>query len=670
MIELRATLDYETRSRRKLEQCGAIEYAKDPSTSIFCLGWKINDGIEHIWIPELSQMPEELWWAFYHGILVAHSAGFERAITKWCLPRYIQYGTISKAQANWISRIPINRWRCTAAKAAASSLPRSLEDGAKILKLKTQKDMVGSKLIKKYSKPRKPTKNNPNHWWCDPSDLQKIYSYCKVDLRAEYEMDQALPDLSPHEQRVWELDQKINDRGVLIDIPTVKLILTMIDEEMKRINHIIQSISKGKIETANQVKLILKWVNKHGGKVANLQAPTIRDRLAEEDIPSMARVMLECRQSGSKTSTGKYIAMLRAVGKDHRARELLLYNGAVPTARWSGKRVQPHNFARPTVKNFNMDEAIECIKQGLHAVRMKYGDTNVMDVLVSAARGMLIASPGKELYCADFAAVEARLAFWFADHKEGIEAFRNGGKLYEEMAAEAFDMEVEDIHKDSLERFVGKESVLGCQFGMGPPKFMSQCHKKGKKQVTLEIADKVVSAYRRKHHPVPEMWGNLETAAIQAIQSPGQKYATNKVVFYVKGKWLNIKLPSGRRLRYYKPHLRQKQLRGGWLVPEIRHWGFYSINGRQVWGLITVWGGVFANHIIQGTARDLMACGMMNIEEAGYDFLLSIHDEGLSEKDEGQGSVKEYVALMTKLPAWADGAPIDAEGWSGQRYHK
>lgn len=673
-LPMRVHLDYETRDEHKLELVGAIEYAK--TADIFCLAYKINHSKVKLWIPELARMPEDLWMAFQHGVLVAHNASFERAITKWCLPRYERLGTITRAQAEFLEAIPASRWRCTAAKAAASSLPRNLEMACAVMRTKTQKDMAGNKLIKKYSKPRKPTKKNPSRWWDDPADLKRIYAYCKTDVQAEYELDQELPDLSEYEQKVWELDQKINDRGILIDVPLVRHILTMIDEEMKNINGHIQKLSDGTIETAGQTAKILKWVNKHGAELPNLQAQTVRDAL-NEDLPDNVRSMLRYRQAGSKTSTGKYIAMLHAVGRDHRARELLLYHGTVPTARWSGKRVQPHNFPRPTIKDFNMDEAIKYIKKGHHAVAMKYGRHNVMEVLVCAVRGMLIASPGHELYCADYAAIEARLAFWVSGHEEGLEGFRLKRKLYEEMAAETFDLELEwlltEEGKASLERFIGKESVLGCQYGMGWAKFKSQCHKKGQKSVTDEIAKKAVYTYRRVHYPVVECWGNLERAAIEAIMEPGTRVTTNRVTFYVKGKWLNIKLPSGRRLRYYKPTVGQKEVgrgSGKRMVPEIRYWGFYTVNSRQVWGRISIWGGVFMNHICQGIARDMMVAGIFNIDEAGYKFLLSVHDECLAERKRGKGSVAEYVKLMTTLPAWADGAPITAEGWCGQRYRK
>lgn len=665
---LEAVLDYETRSAVPLDKSGAIEYSRHPSTSIFCLGYQINDGVPKLWIPERAPMPEELWEAFKSGLLIAHNAAFERAITRYTLPRY----RLTHEQRVRLQTLPADRWRCLAAKAAMCSLPRRLEWAAKALELPTQKDAHGHKLIKKYSKPRKPSKNNPAPWWSNKKDLRNIYRYCLTDVKAEVELHHALPDLSEFEQKVWELDQKINDRGVLIDTPTVNKILVLVEEEMRAITKEVFRLSKGEIDSPTKREKVLRWVNARGAKMANLQAPTIRDRLLGTDLTPAVREMLEYRQGGSKTSTAKYFSMLQAVGADHRARELLLYCGTVPTARWSGKRVQPQNFPRPRVKEpgkdyFDSDFAIRlALSGGREALSKRYGKLKVMDVLVSIIRGMLIASPGKELFCADFAAVEARLAFWVAEHEEGIQAFLENRKLYEEMACFAFNVPMEKITKDSLERFVGKETILGCQYGLGWAKHLKNCHQKGVPQVTADMAKKAVYAYRKMHYPIPAYWAAIERACIKAVMNPGKRYRVTKVVAYTSHQWLNIKLPSGRRLRYFRPRITQKQLASGKMVPEIRYWAMEF----HQWQEVSVWGGNFFNHIIQGIARDLMVNGVFNIENAGFEFLLSVHDEGLSERKKGQSSVEDYVALMTKLPEWAKGAPITAEGWKGPRYHK
>lgn len=668
-MSLEAVIDYETRSEANLKKTGAIVYARHPTTAIFCLSYQIDDSEPMLWIPERCPMPKDLWEVFKCGTLKAHNASFERAITRWTLP---QYPLLTSEQRKCFQLIDPSRWRCLAAKAAMSSLPRGLKGAALALELDEQKDETGSRLILKYSKPRKPSKKNPKLWWDDKRELRGIYRYCLNDTITERAVDEAVPDLSPKEQKIWELDQKINDRGVLFDIPAVKKILKLVDAEMTEIIRRTKLLSKGEVESPAKREKLLNWVNARGANIANLRAPTIRDRLLAEDLNPRVREMLEYRQMGSKTSTAKYEAMIQGVGDDDRGRELLLYSGATPTARWSGKRIQPQNFPRPTVKEpgkpyFDSNHAIElALTGGRKALADHYGTTKVMNVLVSIVRGMIIASPGCELLCADFAAIEARLAFWICEHHEGIRAFVEGRKLYEEMAVEAFAIPMEQVTKESLERFVGKETVLGAQYGLGPDKHHRNCHQKGMSQVTNTMARQAIYAYRRVHWPVPAFWKAIEEACLRAILNPTRRYKVTKVSVYMSGPWLCIKLPSGRRLRYFKPRVAQKQLPGGRMVPELRHMA--AEKGR--WVEISIWGGTLLNNIVQGVARDLMANGMKNIENAGYKFLLSIHDEGLSEREIGEGSVEEYVALMTKLPKWAKGAPVTAEGWKGTRYRK
>lgn len=674
-------IDYETRSKVDLKKTGAIVYAQHESTSILCLGYRIDVQPAKLWIPERGPMPGDLRQAFEKGILVAHNAGFERAITRYTLTRYLS----DELHQRVIHKTAPHFWICTAAKAAASSLPRSLEDACNALSLPIKKDMEGSRLMKKYRKPRKPSMHNPKEWWDDKDELRRIYKYCLIDVNAEYELHHAIPNLSDDEQSVWELDQKINDRGILIDVETCKLILKMITEERIHIDKKVQELTDGEIKSASQTAKVLEWLNARGAEMKNLQAPIIKDVLKDKNLLKDVREMLKLRQASSKSSTSKYKAMLAAIGEDHRAKELLLYCGADRTGRWSGKRIQPQNFPRPTPelqkRGFNSDLAIELIKKGnINLVRTAYGPSKVMDVFASCVRGMIIPSPGKEFFCADFAAVEARVAFWIAKCAAGLKAFSEDQKIYEEMAAYAFDIDLNWLltkeGKESLERFVGKESILGCQYGMAWLKFLNQCHKKGMKSVTPKIAKKAVRAYRDRYPEICYAWANLEWAAIEAIKNPGEVYKTNRVSIYVKGEFLIIKLPSGRKVKCFKPHLVNVE-RFGKLKPEIRYWSKgWAVNPKtgkphKTWCVVKTWGGTIFNWVVQGTARDLMVHGIKRIEKAEYEFVLSVHDEGLSEREKGKGSLDEYLHLMAgELPTWGKGIPLKAEGWVGQRYKK
>lgn len=354
--DLRCIIDYETRNSLSIKVVSAYDYAQ--TADILCVGYKIDDKPPTLWIPERSPMPPDLWEAFQHGILLAHNAGFERAITKYALTRY---ETLTPKQRKILANIPISRWRCTAAKAAACSLPRSLDAACEALDLVTKKDKEGSRLIQKYCKPRKPSKKDKALWWHASRELRGIYRYCLTDVQAEYELDQALPDLTDYEQKVWELDQEINDEGIMLDIPTVKIILEMIDEEIEEARASVKTLSGGELYSATQTGRLLEWLNTRGADMTNLQAQTLRDKLEEKDLSYDIRRMLECRQTMSRTSTAKYLKMIQVVSPDDRARELLLYNGTMPTGRWAGKRLNPQNFPRGEFKIDQLEKAIRIL---------------------------------------------------------------------------------------------------------------------------------------------------------------------------------------------------------------------------------------------------------------------------------------------------------------------
>jgi DNA polymerase len=670
-MEIECALDYETRSTGDLKIIGPIEYSKIDETSILCVAYKINDGPVKLWIPERCAMPNDLWQAFQHGILIAHNAGFERAITKYCLTRY---DTLTPLQKQILASIPVYRWKCTAAKAAMSSLPRALGDACDALELPIRKDMEGNRLMKKYMKPRKPSKHNPAKWWSDKKELRRIYRYCIEDVKAEYALDKAVPDLSEIETAIWQLDQVVNSRGILIDIPTVKLILEMIAEENARITKEVLAMNDGEFKPTQRAKM-LEWLNAKGAALPNLTAGTIKQALERKNLSEPIRLMLFARQNASKTSTAKYIKMVKAVGEDNRARELLLYAGAVPTARWTGKRLQPHNLPRPSIADFDSDAAIRIIKSdGISGLRAKYGPTKVMDVLSSCIRGMFIASDGCELFCADFASVELNIGFWIAEHIEGLTAIseKPSGFLYAQMAGATFGLSPEVYldkkFKETFERFIGKETMLGAQYGMGWKRFLQRLHDLGKTEVTAHTAKKAIYTYRKVHAPIAEIWDQLQSTIIAAIKHPDKKYKVTKVKIFMQGDFLHIKIPSGRHLKYYKPRLSQKQLASGHLVPQIHYWASDSKYG---WCEVSAWGAIFFNHIVQGTARDFMAHGAMNIEREKYKFLLSVHDEALAEREKGKGNLKEFIKLMAGTPpAWGKDCPISAEGWVNDRYKK
>lgn len=674
-------LDFETRSKADLKAKGAVEYAKDPSTEILCVAWRLGTR-EELREQLRAKTPAPCWSPFISGfygelrdalkdpevICVAHNALFEQSITKYVLARLL-YRTPE------LSAIPPERWVCTAALAAALALPRSLEGACLALGLSVQKDMEGRRLILKYCKPRRETKNNKSMWHRNFNDLKRIMQYCSTDVDAETELFLRAKPLIPSERELWVLDQKINQRGFAIDRELVDAALGLIGEETERLTREMIRITNGEVKSANQRAKFLAFVQANGApKLHDVKAKSVADALKSDAVVEPARRLLRIRQSLGKTSTAKYVAFRERVGSDGRVKDNLVFHAA-STGRWSGAGVQPQNFPRGSIKNkrndgesipFDMAAAVEAVKtRDLEWVRFLYGDP--MRLLASTLRGVIIASPGKELFCADYSAVEARMLFWFARHEAGIRAYAEGRDLYREMAAFIYSKPLEAIAKDSLERFVAKQIILGCGYGMGAKKFKAHCENFDV-EISEELAERAVKAYREMHAPVTQLWYNIERAALAATQRPGTVFAINRVKWVKSADFLWCELPSGRRLAYYRPEIHMKPTPWGEPRATLHHYGVDQYTRK--WGLSPTYGGKLTENIVQGASRDLMGDAMKRTESAEYEITLSVHDELLGERERGIGTAKEFLGLISTLPVWAAGAPIKAEGWSGERYRK
>lgn len=295
----------------------------------------------------------------------------------------------------------------------------------------------------------------------------------------------------------------------------------------------------------------------------------------------------------------------------------------------------------------------------------------------STLRGMIKAPPGRMLFCADYAAIEARVLFWVAEHDKGTKAFETGADLYLDMASVIFNVDRKKLQRDYDDkkspnharakemREIGKRTILGSGYGMGFKKFHQTCADYGQ-EIGLDLAEKAINAYRSLHSPVPMLWRNLERAAIKAVAEK-KAVSINKVTFYVKNNFLYCRLPSGRKLAYYKPSVTTKTMKWG-AVPELRFWSVNSTT--KQWEESVNWGGVLTENIVQAIARDLMADAMLRLDRKGYKVILSVHDELLSEAPKGFGSSEEFSKIMSLTPEWASGLPVNVEGWSRERYGK
>lgn len=667
-------IDFETRSRADLIATGQHAYARHESTEVMCIGWKIiGEPDAHVisypavYTNDASET-KEFYYAQKHArLIVAHNAPFEQAVYNHVLQT-------TTPMAPHLRDLVVEDWFCTLATAAVLALPQGLERLGEALGLDIKKDMEGRKLLLQMCKPRRPIQNIGKwiEWVEDDPALKRLYQYCKTDLYSEEQAFQVMKQVKPwtkKERELWVLDQKINQRGIRVDLPLVETIMKMIEQEESQLTSRLQYLTFGSVKSAKSPAL-KTFLTEAGLVVPNMQKKTIDDLTNEVDLRvKMGDVSLEeplevlkIRQNLSKASTSKYQAFLDRVDTvDNRIRDNLRFHGA-STGRWAGAGVQPQNFPRGTVKM--SEEIYEDLAKGiLDDIRMFHG--RPMDVFSSALRGMFIASEGKELFVADFNAIEARVLLWLAGDVDGLKEYEKGLDVYKTMASVIYGVPYDQVTDD--QRQVGKKVILACGYQMGLKKFAQTCKDEG-----IDLPESLIrrahTAFRTKYPLVPKIWSNYEKAALYAVQNKGKRVTINKCQFYFEGDFLFIGLPSGRKLSYYKPEIRNDETSWGDVRPVVHSWGIDSKT--KQWCLQSHYGGKWVENVTQAVARDCMAEGMVNVENGGYPILLSVHDELICERDKNTGDVKEFERLMGTMPAWANGLPLKVKGWKGERYRK
>jgi DNA polymerase len=557
--------------------------------------------------------------------------------------------------------IPFDQWRCTAAKGATHALPRALKNIPIALNLTHVKDMEGNRIMQKLARPRKPTEKNPSKWFGTREEFERLYAYCKDDVLAERALSQRIRNLSAKELAIWQLDQKLNDRGVMVDIDLAQHAITLGEEYKARLKNEFTALTRMKLGKSIPQAKFLSYLQANEIETKNVQKGTIVDILKDESLNPQMRRVLQIKQELNKTSVAKYQKILTAVCEDHRLRDLLMYHGA-STGRWSGRLVQPQNLPRNSLKD--PLGAVEVLKTGnLNAFELLYPD--VMDTLSKMVRLTFIASPGKIMYGGDYSAIEARVVLWLAGDERGLDLYRKDMDLYKDLATTIYHTTYDAVTKD--QRDMGKRGILGCGYGMGAQRFKDNCKEVADLEITFELAQKVIDIYRAKYRKVVELWYAQENAAIKATQTK-KLVQCGKVLWGYDQEFLYCRLPSGRCLAYYKPKIEPVETPWGEMKDALTHMGVNSVT-RQ-WERQSTYGGKLVENITQAVARDLIAEAMLRIEDKGYEVLLSIHDEILSERLKTTGSVEEFTAIMSTLPVWAEGLPVAVEGWSGERYLK
>jgi DNA polymerase len=768
-------LDIESFSEIDIGDCGAYRYAEDPSTFIWCVGFKIGTQPKNFWVCALEwpddlldrirdkmepgsriyvglKCPQELLdWHASGNRFAAHNANFERTMLNGHCGEEIGF-----------PKTRIEDWHCTAAKARVHGLPGDL-DGASAALGTHPKDKGGRRIMLMVCRPKKVTKKDPSPMYMPALHLDLFYAlalYNLDDVQAEYEVDMAVPDMSPAELEVYRLDQRINDRGMLVDLEAIDNALYLIDKYKVELEARCRAITRNEIDEEDeglaptQRDKIAEWIRSkdHGNwpSLENMQAEYIKEIILDPNMPPLVRELLRLYSTYNAKALTKYQVMRDSACADHRIRGMFVHYGAGP-GRWSSRGVAWQNMARPAIED--IDAAIELMRhRDLDLFKMFYDHPGVAKTLGSCVRGMIIAPPGKKILALDFAGIESREVAWMFDEPWVIEAFkkfdtivghdangkevRGGPDMYKLGCSRVMNVPVEQIDKEK--RQWGKVIELFGQYEGGVNAFKTFCKTYGVKvddivnacwyhlpADTMEQAvrwyeksggvekltrkqflafDCLKRIWRRGRPATVRGWVDIKDAMINAIENPGRVYSipNKKIMFKVEGRWLYMRLPSGRRIAYFEPSMHyeyrscpmckyESQLDtdnppcpgcektpglspGSGKVISAKAPAYVGINTKtRQRERVTTYGGRITQNQGEGVPRDLLVHGMFKMEASGsMDLIGSIHDEVLAEVDaEDVGVLERAHDLFVKnLPRWADGLPIAAEGAVTVRYQK
>lgn len=677
------TFDFETKSFADLPKVGAWAYSEDPTTDVICCAYGIDhepiqtwwpgkelEG-EQSWGPEFwadeqdeyprTTMPYDLWLAAIasqHEV-EAHNVAFERSIWQNVMvPKY-----------DWV--LPEDdQWRDTMAVACYYAMPAALGRLAKVLGF-PDKNSEGTRLISKYSKLYLKTAKTE----IPKEDFEKFVAYCVDDVLLEQAVSDELGDLPDEELPVFLFDQKVNLRGIYLDLEGIESATDIVEQRSKNLTDEFVALTGLKPTQTAKVK---DWVAEQGVELDNLQAAYVKEMLEDGDLQSGdARRALEIRLAINKASTKKLNAMARCRGLDGRARFQTRYHGAA-TGRWTGSGFQPLNLSRG-FEGVPPEQLVRDISYRdplwLDAL---YGDA--MDAVGKASRHWLMAEEGNKILAGDFVSIEAIVLPCLAGEEWKIQAFREGVKIYEHMADKIHNLPAGTVTKAThpAERQDGKtgELAFGYQGALGAWLKFDSSGRHSDERI-LEIC----KAWRSEHPAIVNLWYGLQSEAIKAVRS-GEVCQYRDIGFEVVDEWLTMILPNGKRLWYRDPQV--GLTRPAWCKPleEDACWEgtcghgdvltlSYMAQKEGQWRRVSTYGGKLTENACQAVSRELLVPPMLRAEAAGYHVILNVYDEIVAEVPKDFGSREEFEAIMAgPLPDWAEGWPVSVDGWEGKRYKK
>jgi DNA polymerase len=642
-------LDTETYSECDLKKTGGYRYAQHPTTRVTLFGYAIDDSPAKVWdVTTGSDMPTDLREALDddNHLVLAHNSMFDRPVIQHTL--------------NIV--LPMHRWRDSMVKAYTLGLPGSLAQLGQALGLSDDQAKMsdGHKLVMKFCKP---APSNHKAFKYDktthPAEWERFVEYCAQDVEAMRTIWKLMPDFNDldHEIDLWHLDQEINDRGMPIDLDTVAIAIERVAEEKKHLTAELVALTNGILTSSAAVTKLVNFLEEHEGlTMPSLAKADVSAVLLRDDITDRARRILEIRQQADKTSVKKYNTLALGTCEDGRLRGTLQFYGANRTGRWAGRLFQPQNLARPTIGD--LDVGVDHIRNNTLDLAYDYP----MEALSSCVRAMICAPKGMKLVVTDLASIEARVLPWLAGDEKTLDVFRSGKDIYKHTASGIYNKDYSDI--DSEMRFVGKVAALALGFQGGVNAFMSMGKNYGV-DIDETLASDTVRNYRRANKRIVGLWHTMNNGAMDVIDRTQKCKTVGKLLINIEDDWLTVRLPSGRKLAYYKPLNEDHDNSGRFKTT------FMGVGFNRKWQRIDTYGGKLVENITQAVARDVLAANLPLIEAAGYEIVATVHDEVVTLcPDEEQYSSPALSALLSTSPSWADGLPLDAKGFEGMRYSK
>jgi DNA polymerase len=631
-------LDFETRSHCDLKKHGVYNYAQDATTDVLCMSYAFDDEEVVTWLPT-QPFPKRV--RDHKGLIYAHNAAFERLIFWYVL------------QINF----KLEQFYCTATQARANCAPGSLEDVGRFAGASMKKDYRGAQLIRALCVP--PFKD-------DPALMLEMVQYCEQDVRAMRAVSQSLRPLSDEELEDYHVNEKINDRGVLVDVHLASAAISYAAIELADIQSIVRTVTNGAITSVRSPKMRewvkerlssehLKLMEVEDGKYS-IDKRVRANLLATDDLPPDVAEVIQCADDLWASSVAKFSRLKDLADvEDSRVRGAFVFAGGSATGRASSYGAQVHNFTRKCAKN---PESVRASMVDGQSIVPQYG-RRVTDVLKGMLRPAIIPAIGKSLVVADWSQIEARMTPWLSGRGDDVlDVFRSGRDIYVREAAAMYKIPESEVTPD--QRQIGKVAILACGFGGGIGAFSAMGRAYGL-TMTESDAQRTVDAWRRANQWAVRYWQELETGYMIAMRNKGKEIVAGRVIYLYDGQHLWYALPSGRILCYPFAKLEEDGIsyaKAAWKP---------AVDARE-WPRARLWRGLACENITQACANDVLRYALRAVEPLGV--VLHVHDEIVIETDQPETVTEQLRKAMCTPPPWAQGLPLNAEISTMARYGK